>query len=109
MYATSLFESFSSSCTQTSQPTAYGSFGKMNFSEVPADTCFGVVQTNNDARLHAFNDYEEEVGESLFHINNKKIKLTKPMMPAMLTLDETVIRQDCLCYLMERLPHPDQT
>jgi hypothetical protein len=24
-------------------------------------------------------------------------------MPAMLTLDERAIRQDCLCYLMERL------
>ena len=80
---------------------------KMNFSEVPAETCFGVVQTNNNARLHAFNDDEEEVGESLFHINDHKIKLSKPMMPAMLTLDETVIRQDCLCYLMERLPHPE--
>ena len=26
-----------------------------------------------------------------------------PVMPAMLTLDERVIRQDCLCYFMERL------
>jgi hypothetical protein len=28
------------------------------------------------------------------------------VMPAMLTRDERVIRQDCLCYLMERLPYP---
>jgi hypothetical protein len=27
-------------------------------------------------------------------------------MPAMLTLDERIIRQDCLCYLMERYPLP---
>ena len=81
---------------------------KMNFSEVPAETCFGMVQTNNNARLHAFNDDEEEVGESLFYINDEMIKLSKPMMPAMLTLDETIIRQDCLCYLMERLPYPYQ-
>ena len=26
--------------------------------------------------------------------------------PAMLTLDARVVRQDCLCYLMERLPLP---
>jgi hypothetical protein len=32
--------------------------------------------------------------------------LTKCLMPAMLTRDERVIRQDCLCYLMERLPYP---
>jgi hypothetical protein len=28
------------------------------------------------------------------------------VMPSMLTLDERVIRQDCLCYLMERFPIP---
>ena len=78
---------------------------KMNFSVIPADTCFGIVNSNN-ARLFAFNDNEEELGEKLFYINNQQIKLTKPMMPAMLTLDEAVIRQDCFCYLMEQLPHP---
>ena len=79
---------------------------RMNFSEIPADTCFGVVQSNNNTRLHAFNDNDEEVGEDLFYINDQKIMLSKSMMPAMLTLDETIIRQDCLCYLMERLPYP---
>jgi len=78
---------------------------KMNFSVIPADTCFGIVNSSN-ARLFAFNDNEEELGEKLFYINNQQIKLTKPMMPAMLTLDEAVIRQDCFCYLMEQLPHP---
>ena len=79
---------------------------KMNFSEVPTNTCFGEVQNENGTRLHAFDDHEKEVGEIFFHVNDKKIQLSKPMMPAMLTLDETVIRQDCLCYLMERLPYP---
>lgn len=78
----------------------------MNFSEIPADTCFGTVRSNNKARLFAYNDNDEELGEELFYINNQKIKLVKSMMPAMLTLDEAVIRQDCLCYLMERLPYP---
>jgi len=80
---------------------------KMNFSEIPADTCFGIVHANNNARLFAFNDNDEELGEKLFYINNQQIKLMKPMMPAMLTLDEAIIRQDCFCYLMERLPHPE--
>lgn len=30
----------------------------------------------------------------------------RSIMPAMLTLDERVIRQDCLCYFMERLRYP---
>jgi len=79
---------------------------KMNFIEIPADTCFGIVHSNKDVRLLAFNDSDEELGEKLFYMDKKQIKLRNPMMPAMLTLDEAIIRQDCLCYLMERLPYP---
>jgi succinylglutamate desuccinylase len=82
---------------------------KMNFTEIPADTCFGIVHSNNNARLLAFNDSDEELGEKLFYIDKQQIKLRKTMMPAMLTLDEAIIRQDCLCYLMERLPYPETT
>ena len=79
---------------------------KMNFSEMPANTCFGKVQTNSTARLHAFDDNDNEVGNRVFQIKDQKIQLINSMMPAMLTLDEMVIRQDCLCYLMERMPYP---
>ena len=81
---------------------------RLNFSELPKDTCFGVVQSNNSARLFAFDEIDKEVGENLFYVSDQKIMLAKPMMPAMLTLDEDIIRQDCLCYLMENLPHPKQ-
>jgi hypothetical protein len=79
---------------------------KMNFTEMPANTSFGKVQNNSAARLLAFNDDEEEIGDQIFHITDQKIQLINSMMPAMLTLDEMVIRQDCLCYLMERMSHP---
>ncbi|MEJ2115574.1 MAG: M14 family metallopeptidase [Gammaproteobacteria bacterium] len=76
---------------------------KMNFSEMPANTYFGKTNSSSNIQLLAFNDDDEEIGEQIFHIEDQKILLSKPMMPAMLTLDETVIRQDCLCYLMERV------
>jgi hypothetical protein len=79
---------------------------KMNFSEMPAKTCFGKVHANRDARLEAFDDNDEEIGKRIFQTKDHKIQLIQTMMPAMLTLDEMVIRQDCLCYLMERIPHP---
>ena len=79
---------------------------KMNFSEMPANTCFGKVQTNNATCLHAFDDDDNEISDRIFQIKDQKIQLINSMMPAMLTLDEMVIRQDCLCYLMERMPHP---
>lgn len=77
---------------------------QLNFREVPAGTEFGVVDRISDARLLAFDEQGREVGERFFEIRDGRILLTRPMMPSMLTLDERVVRQDCLCYLMERLP-----
>ncbi len=79
---------------------------KMNFTEMPANTSFGRVN-NSSARLLAYNDDDNEIGKEIFHIFEDKIQLNHSMMPAMLTLDEMVIRQDCLCYLMERMPLPN--
>ena len=41
-----------------------------------------------------------------FPIQGGVLRLQRAAMPPMLTLDERVVRQDCLCYLMERLPLP---
>lgn len=79
----------------------------MNFSEVPAGTYLGSIHSDSNVRLSAFNDDDKEIGKDLFYIEGQQIKLKKAMMPAMLTLDEMVIRQDCLCYLMERLPQSE--
>lgn len=78
---------------------------KMNFTEMSANTCFGKIN-NSAARLLAFNDDGKEIGKQIFHTFKDRIRLNHSMMPAMLTLDEKVIRQDCLCYLMERLALP---
>jgi succinylglutamate desuccinylase len=47
------------------------------------------------------------VTRKYFTCENHQLKLNKPMILAMLTLDSTVIRQDCLCYIMEHYPIPD--
>jgi hypothetical protein len=45
-----------------------------------------------------------------FHIEDGELRLSRATMPTMLTRDETIIRQDCLCYLMapyhDLVPHP---
>ncbi|MBJ6611510.1 MAG: succinylglutamate desuccinylase/aspartoacylase family protein [Candidatus Thiothrix moscowensis] len=74
-----------------------------NFSELPAGTAFAST-THPTARLHAWDDENVEVGEHFFTRDHSSIRLKQALMPAMLTLDETIIRQDCLCYLMKRLP-----
>lgn len=47
-------------------------------------------------------DNGEPAFDVFFEMSAGEIRLCKPVMPAMLTLDERAVRQDCLCYLMER-------
>ncbi|MES9865689.1 MAG: hypothetical protein ABW157_10150 [Candidatus Thiodiazotropha sp. LLP2] len=49
-----------------------------------------------------------DVGCDYFHIEEGQLCLNRMVMPSMLTKDLDVIRQDCLCYLMERyMAHVD--
>lgn len=79
---------------------------KMNFAELSGETIFGEVQNQSNATLLALDDHEQDVSDEFFINRDNQLILTKPLMPAMLTLDEKIIRQDCLCYLMKRLNVP---
>jgi hypothetical protein len=48
------------------------------------------------------NEAGEEIGERFFVIEDRELRIRRPVIPAMLTLDCEIIHQDCLCYLMER-------
>jgi hypothetical protein len=63
------------------------------------------VRPGSPARLQALDEHGEDIGDRLFDYRQDEIKLRRPLMPAMLTRDERVIRQDCLCYLMERIAY----
>jgi hypothetical protein len=43
-----------------------------------------------------------DVTEGYFEIRGGELRTRRPVTPSMLTLNEQVIRQDCLCYLMEK-------
>jgi succinylglutamate desuccinylase len=75
----------------------------LNFCELPIGANFGEAKTAK-AYLSAVSEEGEEKCDRYFQIENGKIILKAPVMPSMLTLDTNIIRQDCLCYLMERLP-----
>ena len=47
-------------------------------------------------------EHGREVGERFLNFTNGEIRTVLPVMPSMLTVSATAIRQDCLCYLMER-------
>jgi succinylglutamate desuccinylase len=79
-----------------------GDLDHLNFRELKQGTRIGTLRDGADARLQAWNNAREDVGDNFFHYQDNEIVLTRPVMPSMLTLNKQVIRQDCLCYLMER-------
>ncbi len=80
----------------------------LNFSELPIGAELARVRAGSKATLQVWNDEGEEVGAEYLARVEDKIVLTTPVMPSMLTLDKKVIRQDCLCYLMERIDPDDE-
>jgi hypothetical protein len=44
--------------------------------------------------------------QEFFSVTDRRLVLRRGLMPSMLTTDARAVRQDCLCYLMERLPLP---
>jgi len=76
---------------------------RINFTKLAANTVLGKIRPKSDARLIAWNDLEKDVSDDFFFIEGEHIKLSKSLMPAMLTLDKKIVRQDCLCYLMENI------
>ncbi|MDD2801182.1 MAG: M14 family metallopeptidase [Methylococcales bacterium] len=75
----------------------------LNFTEIPVGTCLGTTKQTN-IPLQVLDEDGNCVAERFFEVRNGELLTRCNVIPAMLTLDERIIRQDCLCYLMERLP-----
>ena len=76
---------------------------KMNFFEVPAGTAIGKVSQLSSLPVEAKDEHGEDVSGRFFELRDEELMFRRPTMPSMMTLNERVIKQDCLCYLMERL------
>jgi succinylglutamate desuccinylase len=79
----------------------------MNFRELEPGTRFGRVAAGAGMPLVALDEQGNDVTSQYFEIGDSELRLTRRTMPSMLTLDERIIRQDCLCYLMERIAMPE--
>lgn len=73
-----------------------------NFTELQRGYTFARI-TNNDARIRVHNESNEDVTDEFFTIENNQLILSRDITLSMYTNDERAIRQDCLCYFMERL------
>jgi len=76
---------------------------KYNFKEVAVNAPFAITHPDKNARLEVLNEAGEDVFDEFFSWENNEIRIRKRIMPSMITLDKRIIRQDCLCYLMQRI------
>ncbi|WP_331001623.1 M14 family metallopeptidase [Methylicorpusculum oleiharenae] len=76
---------------------------RMNFNEISAGTVLGRVNGSLSMPLIALDESGHDISTLFFQIQGGELSVIRKAMPSMLTLDERVIRQDCFCYLMERL------
>lgn len=79
----------------------------MNFRELSPGTVLGWVDDGAGVQLEALDEQGKDRATYYFKVRDGELCTAQAIMPSMLTLDEKVIRQDCLCYLMERMPLPD--
>jgi len=75
---------------------------QMNFRELSRGTFLGELRANGAPLLEVRDEAGRDVAERYFIVEDGQLCLARPVMPSMLTTDANVIRQDCLCYLMER-------
>ena len=74
-----------------------------NFTELPAGTTFARIKPDTDANVQVHNESNEDVTGEFIECRHDRLLLKKPVTLSMYTSDERAIRQDCLCYFMERL------
>lgn len=79
---------------------------RYNFRELDIGTAFGSTTQSSSEALLVTDEAGESVFDEYFQMRSGNIETRKPMMPSMLTSDLQVVRQDCLCYLMERYHLP---
>lgn len=75
---------------------------KLNFEEIMSDNLLAHVKDNLSKPLIVLDEEGRDIFDQYFYIKDKSLYTKKTLVPAMLTTVINIIRQDCLCYLMER-------
>ncbi|MFN0051962.1 MAG: M14 family metallopeptidase [Planctomycetales bacterium] len=78
----------------------------LNFQELETGALLARRRAGTVAKLIARDETGADVSGELLEFSPEAIRLRRPVMPSMLTCNEQVIQQDCLCYFMERFPLP---
>lgn len=80
-----------------------GDIDRLNFRELASGVAIGRCRGPH-APVQAFDPAGREVTEAFFECSGHELRLRRAVMPSLLTPDPRIVRQDCLCHLMERVP-----
>jgi succinylglutamate desuccinylase len=75
----------------------------MNFRDLAPGTRLAWLTTAHTQPLEVWSEDGRQVAAEFLERKGIELRLKRDATPAMLTLDKRAIRQDCLCYFMERL------
>jgi hypothetical protein len=78
-----------------------------NFRALPVGTVFGKRRSDSRAIPSVFDEQGQEVTSSVLKATNNDIILQRSVIPAMLTKNVQVVRDDCLGYFMEEYSVPE--
>jgi hypothetical protein len=79
----------------------------VNFHALAAGTEFGAGSQPVTELLRVLDVAHRDVTDQYFANRDGRIVLTQAVVPSMYTTDPLVVRQDCLCYFMERMTLDD--
>lgn len=80
-----------------------GGLEAVNFHELTAGTEFAVTQCRLAEAFRVLDAHHRDVTTRYLTLAGSSVLLRRSVIPAMYTTDPLVIRQDCLCYFMERM------
>ncbi|VAX01281.1 Uncharacterized protein Clim_1224 [hydrothermal vent metagenome] len=76
---------------------------QFNFREIHPNSRFAKIKSTDNRQLLAYNDDGLDVTEKYFYIKDGYISTRISIIPAMLTQNIDIIKNDCLCYLMTQI------
>mgnify|MGYP000615515299 CR=1 FL=1 len=97
-------ESASVAVGQSSSKTDFvfdNDFDLINFTSVPVNTKIGYY--HSEARLIAKDKDGNDLSDAFFEYKNGEIYTKEEIMPAMITLEPSILKSDCVCYLMKEI------
>lgn len=82
---------------------------RLNFTQLSSGHVFARLGCCGGGRqpLLAYGEDGGECTDEYFATEEEMLVLRKPVVPSMLSLDQRIVRQDCLCYFLQRVSPPE--